>query len=84
MNQSDKTSSSPKKTGGKILMEGKDYYLNEKGFVVLTEQHHVNRGYCCGLGCKHCPYGYEAVPEPKRSDLLQQHQNSSSDNLPEL
>jgi hypothetical protein len=52
------------------LNEGEDYYLNEKGFIVFTQKYHLDRGYCCGMGCKHCPYNYQAVPEPKRSDLL--------------
>ena len=57
------------------LVEGEDYYRNEDGFVVLTEKHHLNRGYCCGMGCKHCPYDYEAVPEPKQSMLLAKRHN---------
>ena len=52
------------------LNEGEDYYLNEKGFIVFTQKYHLDRGYCCGMGCQHCPYEYKAVPEPKRSDLL--------------
>jgi hypothetical protein len=59
------------------LAEGIDYYVNEKGFVVLTEYHHLNRGYCCGLSCRHCPYHYEAVPEPKRTELLHLRQEST-------
>lgn len=54
------------------LVEGIDFYYNEDGYVVLTEAYHLKKGYCCGNGCKHCPYNYEAVPEPKRSALLQQ------------
>ena len=54
------------------LKEGIDFYFNEDGYVVLTEAYHLKKGYCCGNGCKHCPYNYEAVPEPKRSALLQQ------------
>jgi hypothetical protein len=23
---------------------------------VFTAQHHLKRGYCCGNGCRHCPY----------------------------
>lgn len=38
--------------------------------MVLTAKYLLNRGYCCGNGCKHCPYGYEAVPEPRKSELL--------------
>jgi hypothetical protein len=52
------------------LVEGEDFYYNEPGFFVMTEKHHLERGFCCGNGCKHCPYKYENVPEPKRSELL--------------
>ena len=51
-------------------IEGIDYYINEEGLMVLTEKYLRERGYCCGNGCKHCPYEYENVPEPKRSELL--------------
>jgi len=33
-----------------------DYYFNEAGLMVFTEQYHLRRGFCCGSGCKHCPY----------------------------
>lgn len=36
------------------LEEG-DYYL-ENGLLVFTAQYHLKRGYCCGNGCRHCPY----------------------------
>lgn len=52
------------------LVEGEDFYYNDQGYIVLTQQFHLKKGYCCGNGCKHCPYNYEAVPEPKRSELL--------------
>lgn len=52
------------------LVEGIDYYINENGLVVLTEKYHLERGYCCGNGCIHCPYLYENVPEPKKSGLV--------------
>ena len=52
------------------LAEGEDYYFNEDGYIVLTEKYHLQKGFCCGNGCKHCPYNFEAVPEPKRSELL--------------
>jgi Family of unknown function (DUF5522) len=54
------------------LIEGVHYYLSEDGYVVLTEKYHLEKGYCCGNGCRHCPYGYENVPEPMKSELLQQ------------
>ncbi|WP_233259857.1 DUF5522 domain-containing protein [Chitinophaga sp. S165] len=42
--------------------------------MVFTEHFHLERGYCCGNGCKHCPYAYEKVPEPKRTALLAKRQ----------
>lgn len=41
------------------LQEGKDFYFNELGLMVLTAAFHLKRGYCCKNGCKHCPYGKE-------------------------
>ncbi|MFM8633632.1 MAG: DUF5522 domain-containing protein [Planctomycetia bacterium] len=32
-----------------------DFYL-ENGLLVFTAAHHLKRGYCCGSGCRHCPY----------------------------
>ncbi len=52
------------------LVENEDFYW-QGGLVVLTQQHHLARGYCCGAGCRHCPFAYEAVPEPRRSELLE-------------
>lgn len=37
------------------LIEGEDYYF-EGGLVVFTRQYHLRRGFCCGSGCRHCPY----------------------------
>lgn len=51
-------------------IEGVHYYVNEEGFVVLTEKYLQDRGFCCGKGCLHCPYEYEKVPEPRRGELL--------------
>ncbi|MBP7555848.1 MAG: hypothetical protein KA821_06275 [Chitinophagaceae bacterium] len=60
----------------KNWIEGIHYYINEQGLVVLTARFHLERGYCCGSGCKHCPYDYERVPEPRRS-LLRQNRSVS-------
>jgi len=37
--------------------------------MVLTEKYHLERGRCCGNGCRHCPYNYERVPSPRREEL---------------
>jgi hypothetical protein len=55
----------------KELIENVDFYY-ENGLMVLTEKFHLDKGFCCGNGCRHCPYNYEAVPEPRRSELLEQ------------
>lgn len=44
------------------IIEGEDYYFNEAGFIVLTERYHLDRGYCCGNGCRHCPFEHINVP----------------------
>jgi len=43
-----------------LLLQGaleteKDYYI-ERGAFVFTESYLRRRGYCCGSGCRHCPY----------------------------
>lgn len=55
----------------KNLTEGVDYYFNEDGLMVLTESYHLERGYCCGNGCRHCPYDYVNVPEPRKSEVIE-------------
>ena len=52
------------------LVEGEDNYFNAEGYMVLTEKYHLEKGYCCGNGCKHCPFNYDAVHEPARSKIL--------------
>jgi hypothetical protein len=52
------------------LKEGEDFYYSEEGFVVLTEKFHLRKGNCCGNGCRHCPYQYINVPEPRRSEMI--------------
>jgi iron complex transport system substrate-binding protein len=37
------------------LTERRDYYT-EGGAIVFTASYLERRGYCCGSGCRHCPY----------------------------
>jgi len=46
--------------------------------MVLTAHYLLNRGYCCGNGCMHCPYDYERVAEPRRSQLLEQRKGNGN------
>lgn len=66
------------------LIEGQDYYLNENGLIVFTEKYHLEKGYCCGMTCRHCPYHYEAVPEPKRSEAFAKRDNTNANELHEF
>jgi 2-iminoacetate synthase ThiH len=52
------------------LIAGEDFYYNEQGYIVFTEKYHLKKGSCCGNGCRHCPFDYKNVAEPKRSYLL--------------
>jgi Family of unknown function (DUF5522) len=65
------------------LVELEDYYYNEQGYIVLTQSFHLKKGFCCGNGCMHCPYEYEGVPEPKKTEILEAIllQNSSGKTL---
>jgi len=35
---------------------GQPSWYVENGLLVYTAAYHVRRGYCCGSGCRHCPY----------------------------
>jgi hypothetical protein len=61
------------------LVEGVDFYYDSRGWMVLTEKFHLEKGCCCGNGCRHCPYDYEAVPEPSRSLLLEKRKLSAKE-----
>lgn len=37
-----------------------DYYW-EDGKMVFTAHYHLRRGFCCGSGCRHCPYSKKVV-----------------------
>jgi len=37
------------------FVEDEDFY-REGDFIVFTRRYHLKRGYCCGSGCRHCPY----------------------------
>jgi hypothetical protein len=42
------------------VTEGRSTYTDpDSGLMVLTAQFHLDRGRCCGSGCRHCPYAGE-------------------------
>jgi hypothetical protein len=39
------------------IAAGQPGYLDPgTGLFVITAQQHLDRGRCCGNGCRHCPY----------------------------
>lgn len=60
----------------KKLVEGEDFYYNEAGFIVMTESYHLERGFCCGNGCRHCPYKAPALKGDERSANNTQHSST--------
>jgi hypothetical protein len=39
----------------KEFLENIHYYFDHDR-IVFTEKFHIERGQCCGTGCRHCPY----------------------------
>ena len=40
----------------KLNKDDNELYYLENGKVVFTPKYHIQRGHCCGSGCRHCPY----------------------------
>lgn len=48
--------------------EKEDFYI-ENGKYVFTESYHLKRGYCCGSGCRHCPFEPKHVKNNTKTDM---------------
>ena len=42
------------------------HYYMDGDRVVFTELWHIQRGECCGSGCRHCPY----TPKHKKGNVV--------------
>ena len=40
----------------KLDKQREELYYFEGSRIVFTPLYHIERGYCCGNGCRHCPY----------------------------
>lgn len=50
------------------VARGERSYIDpETGYLVFTRLQHLERGTCCGLACRHCPFDHENVPMERRS-----------------
>jgi hypothetical protein len=54
-------------------VEGEDFYW-EGPYMVFTEAWHRKRGYCCGSGCRHCPWkaDREARERERRPEIREE------------
>jgi hypothetical protein len=51
----------------KACAEGKYAYVDpETGTPVFTKLKHLERGFCCQSGCRHCAYGFTALESKPR------------------
>lgn len=50
---------------GNLIAKQPDSYF-ENGLLVYTAAFHLNRRYCCGSGCRHCPYEPQHVEGTKQ------------------
>jgi len=54
------------------MSQNQNFYNDPKtGYRVFTERGHLQRGVCCGCGCRHCPFGHERVPLEARAKTAQ-------------
>jgi len=59
----------------KLDKENTELYYLEDGRVVFTPLYHIQRGYCCGNKCRHCPFypknqkGNNVIETPNNNEL---------------
>ena len=52
------------------VSNGKQSYVDPStGYNAMSQLMHQKRGYCCGNGCRHCPYGHVNV-NPRRKSTI--------------
>ena len=44
-----------------VSLTDEDYYYDGP-YMVFTAAYLLKRGFCCGSGCRHCPYGAAEAP----------------------
>ena len=55
----------------RAVSRGEDRYTDPlTGRMVFTQLFMLQRGTCCGAGCRHCPYGHERVTAKRRARAL--------------
>ena len=60
----------------KPLFDEDEIFVNENGLFVFTAEYLLQRGYCCGNGCRHCPFEYKNVVDIEKKKKLIETQHS--------
>lgn len=60
------------------LVEGEDYYFNERRRLVFTASYLEKKGKCCYSGCLHCPYDKKLKNKKIDPDIPQELQLETS------
>lgn len=64
----------------KLFDDDELFEWNEDGKVIFTAQYLLQRGYCCGNGCRNCPFEYKNVENLQlRKKLLEAQQKRKVD-----
>ncbi|MCC6822862.1 MAG: hypothetical protein IT579_19200 [Verrucomicrobia subdivision 3 bacterium] len=53
--QNDRACEHASHSGNSLALRPGDFYF-DRGLMVFAGAYHLRRGYCCGNGCRHCPY----------------------------
>eukprot|EP00758_Cryptobia_borreli_P001689 Tbor_TRINITY_DN2450_c0_g1::TRINITY_DN2450_c0_g1_i1::g.2590::m.2590/K00798/MMAB, pduO; cob(I)alamin adenosyltransferase len=56
---------------------GQTYTDPDSGLMVFTREAHLERGSCCGGGCRHCPYNHVNVNPSKRAFIAKKYPSKS-------
>jgi hypothetical protein len=62
----------------KLNKNNEELYYLENGKVVFTPKYHLERGYCCGSGCRHCPFEPMSLKDNQQLNELWQKINQQN------
>ncbi|MEZ5047865.1 MAG: DUF5522 domain-containing protein [Chitinophagaceae bacterium] len=62
-----------------LFDDEEQFAINEEGKIVFSATYLLQRGYCCGNGCLHCPYDYKNVINLEKKKLLLEKRKQKKD-----
>jgi hypothetical protein len=67
------------KTKKPLFDDDDSFLINDKKTIIFDEAYLIKRGYCCGNGCVHCPFGYKNVLDEHKKMAFQKQQKITKD-----